>query len=73
MERQPNSGLIGRNESDGRRVIRAIKRKGGKVIFIRCDVAREEEIRASIQQTASEGAVLQSSRSIALDYARYGN
>jgi NAD(P)-dependent dehydrogenase (short-subunit alcohol dehydrogenase family) len=45
--------LIGRNENDGRRVLRAIKRTGGKAIFIRCDVAREEEVRASIEQTVS--------------------
>ena len=45
--------VIGRNESDGRRVVRAIKRKGGQAIFIGCDVAREEEVRASIEQTVS--------------------
>src|ERR1035438_7628307 len=45
--------VIGRNESDGRRVLRAIKRKGGQAIFIGCDVAREEEVRASIEQTVS--------------------
>ena len=43
--------LIGRNEDDGRRVLRAIKRKGGKAVFIPCDVTREAEVRASIEQT----------------------
>jgi NAD(P)-dependent dehydrogenase (short-subunit alcohol dehydrogenase family) len=51
--------VIGRNEIDGRRVTRAIKRKGGRAIFIPCDVAREEEIRASIEQTASTFGGLQ--------------
>jgi NAD(P)-dependent dehydrogenase (short-subunit alcohol dehydrogenase family) len=45
--------VIGRNEDDGRRVVRAIKRKGGKAIFIRCDVTREEEVRTSIEQTVA--------------------
>ena len=45
--------VIGRNEGDGRRVLRAIKRKGGKAIFIRCDVTREDDVRASIAQTVS--------------------
>jgi NAD(P)-dependent dehydrogenase (short-subunit alcohol dehydrogenase family) len=43
--------VIGRNEDDGRRVVSAIKRKGGKAIFLRCDVTREEEVRTSIEQT----------------------
>ena len=43
--------VIGRNEDDGRRVLRAIKRKGGKAVFIPCDVTREAEVRASIEQT----------------------
>ena len=51
--------VIGRNEDDGRRVLRAIKRKGGKAIFIRCDVAREEDVRASIEQTVSAFGGLQ--------------
>jgi NAD(P)-dependent dehydrogenase (short-subunit alcohol dehydrogenase family) len=45
--------VIGRNENDGRRVLRAIKRKGGKALFIPCDVTREAEVRASIKQTVS--------------------
>ena len=51
--------VIGRDESDGRRVVRAIKRKGGKAIFIRCEVAHEEEVRASIEQTVSAFGGLQ--------------
>ena len=45
--------VIGRNVSDGRRVTRAITRKGGHAVFIQCDVAHEEEVRASLEQTAS--------------------
>ncbi len=45
--------LIGLDDNNGCRVVRAIKRKGGKAIFIPCDVSREEEVRASIQQTVS--------------------
>jgi len=45
--------VIGRDDNDGCRVVRAIKRKGGKAIFIPCDVTREEEVRDSIQQTVS--------------------
>ena len=51
--------VIGRNEDDGSRVVRAIKRKGGKAIFIRCDVTREEEVRAAIEQTVSAFGGLQ--------------
>jgi NAD(P)-dependent dehydrogenase (short-subunit alcohol dehydrogenase family) len=51
--------VIGRNENDGRRVLRAIKRKGGKAIFVRCDVAREEEVSASIAQTIAAFGGLQ--------------
>ncbi len=45
--------VIGRNEEDGRRVLRAIKRKRGKAIFVRCDVTREDEVRASMDQTVA--------------------
>jgi NAD(P)-dependent dehydrogenase (short-subunit alcohol dehydrogenase family) len=51
--------LIGRNEDDGRRVVRAIKRKGGQAMFVRCDVTREEEVRASIEQTVAAFGGLQ--------------
>ena len=51
--------VIGRNESDGRRVLRAIKRKGGKAVFIPCDVTREAEVSASIKQTVSTFGSLQ--------------
>jgi len=51
--------VIGRNENDGCRVTRAIKRKHGKAIFIRCDVTREDEVRASIQETVSTFGGLQ--------------
>src|SRR5208283_2153047 len=46
-------------ENDGRRVLRAIKRKGGEAIFVRCDVTREEEVRASIGQTVAAFGGLQ--------------
>src|ERR1035441_9384059 len=51
--------VIGRDENDGRRVLRAIKRKGGEAIFVRCDVAREEEVSASIAQTIAAFGGLQ--------------
>jgi NAD(P)-dependent dehydrogenase (short-subunit alcohol dehydrogenase family) len=51
--------VIGRNENDGRRVLRAINRKGGKAVFIACDVTREEEVRTSIEQTVSAFGGLQ--------------
>ena len=51
--------VIGRSEDDGRRVTRAIKRKRGKVIFIRCDLTREDEVQASIQETVSTFGGLQ--------------
>ena len=51
--------VIGRNEDDGRRVLRAIKRKGGNAVFIPCDVTREAEVRASIEQTVSTFGGLQ--------------
>ena len=43
--------IIGRDENDGRRVLRAIQQTGGKAVFIHCDVTREDEVSASIQQT----------------------
>jgi NAD(P)-dependent dehydrogenase (short-subunit alcohol dehydrogenase family) len=54
-----NLALIGRNESDGARVERAIRRKGGQAIFIACDVAKEQEVRASIDQTVAAFGKLQ--------------
>jgi NAD(P)-dependent dehydrogenase (short-subunit alcohol dehydrogenase family) len=51
--------VIGRNEDDGRRVVRAIKRERGKAVFIRCDVTREEEVHASIDQTVAAFGGLQ--------------
>jgi NAD(P)-dependent dehydrogenase (short-subunit alcohol dehydrogenase family) len=51
--------VIGRDENDGRRVVSAIKRKRGKAVFIRCDVTREEEVRASIDQTVAAFGGLQ--------------
>ena len=43
--------LIGRNERDGARIERLIRRRGGKALFIRCDVAAEEDVRQSIAAT----------------------
>ncbi|MCX6874790.1 MAG: SDR family NAD(P)-dependent oxidoreductase [Verrucomicrobia bacterium] len=51
--------LIGRDENDGSRVLRAIQQTGGRAIFIRCDVTREEEVSASIQQTVDAFGGLQ--------------
>ena len=51
--------VIGRDEPGGLRVVRAIKRKGGQAIFIRCDVAREDEVRASLDQAAATFGGLQ--------------
>jgi NAD(P)-dependent dehydrogenase (short-subunit alcohol dehydrogenase family) len=53
------AAVIGRNENDGLRVVRAIESKGGNAIFIRCDVGREDEVRDSIQQTAATFGGLQ--------------
>jgi NAD(P)-dependent dehydrogenase (short-subunit alcohol dehydrogenase family) len=51
--------VIGRNEADGTRVVKAIKRKRGKAIFIPCQVDREDEVRASIAQTVDTFGGLQ--------------
>ena len=51
--------VVGRNDGDGNRVVRAIQGNGGDAIFIRCDVGREDEVRSSIQQTAAEFGGLQ--------------
>jgi len=45
--------VVGRNEKDGARVVRAIKLKGGKAIFIPADVTNEADVRASIKQTVA--------------------
>jgi len=51
--------VIGRNEADGARVVKAVRRKRGKAIFLPCDVAREDEVRVSIAQTVAAFGGLQ--------------
>ncbi len=51
--------LIGRDQDDGARVLQAVERAGGKGIFVPCDVTREEEVRASIDQTVAAFGGLQ--------------
>lgn len=46
--------VVGRDEKDGARVLRAIRRKGGKAVFHRCDVTNEAAVRDSITQTVAE-------------------
>jgi NAD(P)-dependent dehydrogenase (short-subunit alcohol dehydrogenase family) len=45
--------VIGRDETDGDRVLRAIRRRRGKAIFVRCEVTDEAAVRASVQQTVA--------------------
>ena len=43
--------VIGRNEKDGSRVVKDIIEKGGKALFIKCDVTKAEEVEKSIELT----------------------
>jgi NAD(P)-dependent dehydrogenase (short-subunit alcohol dehydrogenase family) len=43
--------ITGRGEEDGNRVVKEIVQKGGKAIFIRCDVTKTEDIKNSIEKT----------------------
>jgi NAD(P)-dependent dehydrogenase (short-subunit alcohol dehydrogenase family) len=45
--------VVGRHEPDGERVVRAIRDKGGRALFLRCDVTVEAEVAASIQETVA--------------------
>lgn len=45
--------VIGRDEKDGARVLRAVRRRRGRAIFVRCDVADEAAVRASVEQTVA--------------------
>jgi NAD(P)-dependent dehydrogenase (short-subunit alcohol dehydrogenase family) len=38
------------NEEDGRRVVAAIEKGGGKALFVRCDVSDPEQVRQAIDQ-----------------------
>ena len=58
-EEGANVALIGRDESDGARVVRTIKRRGGQALFAPCDVAREQEVRTSLEQTVATFGGLQ--------------
>ncbi|MBN1671958.1 MAG: SDR family oxidoreductase [Kiritimatiellae bacterium] len=51
--------VIGRSEADGARVVKALTDKGAQAIFVRCDVTREEEVRASIEKTVERFGGLQ--------------
>lgn len=42
--------VIGRDPRDGARVARAVKNKGGRALFIPCDVTREEEVHTALTQ-----------------------
>lgn len=43
--------VIGRSEKDGNRVVEEIKNKGGKAIFIKCDVTKADCVSKSIEET----------------------
>ena len=43
--------VIGRSEKDGKRVVEEISGKGGRAIFIKCDVTKAEEVSRSIDLT----------------------
>ena len=45
--------VIGRDESDGARVLAAIRKRRGKAVFVRCDVTDEEAVRGAIEQTVT--------------------
>ena len=45
--------VIGRDEKDGARVLRAIRERDGNAIFIRCDVTDEASVHAAIEQTVT--------------------
>jgi NAD(P)-dependent dehydrogenase (short-subunit alcohol dehydrogenase family) len=45
--------VIGRDEKDGARVLRAIRKRRGRAVFVRCDVTEEEAVRDSIEQTVT--------------------
>ncbi|MCL5071197.1 MAG: SDR family oxidoreductase [Actinobacteria bacterium] len=51
--------IIGRSEKDGNRVVDEIKSKGGKAIFIRCDVTRAGEVSQAIDLTVETFGGLQ--------------
>ena len=51
--------VIGRNESDGKRVVDEIVGVGGTALFIRCDVTKAQEVRDSIEQTVQRFGSLQ--------------
>lgn len=51
--------VIGRNESDGARVVGDIERAGGEALFIACDVAEEDAVRSSIEATVARFGGLQ--------------
>ncbi|MEG1991161.1 MAG: SDR family NAD(P)-dependent oxidoreductase [Christensenella sp.] len=43
--------MIGRTVSEGEKIASEIKDKGGEAFFFRCDVTKEDDIRASIEKT----------------------
>lgn len=43
--------MIGRTVSEGEKIVREIRDAGGEAFFFRCDVTKEEEIKASIEKT----------------------
>jgi NAD(P)-dependent dehydrogenase (short-subunit alcohol dehydrogenase family) len=47
-------GLIDVQAAKGRAVADAIRASGGRALFVDCDVAREDQVRASIDQTVRE-------------------
>ena len=49
-----NVAVLGRDEKDGARVVADISSKGGKAVFIRCNVLKCDEIRNSIEKTVAE-------------------
>lgn len=51
--------LIGRCEKDGARLVREIRRRGGRAEFFRCDVTVEEQVKTSLEQTAAAFGGLQ--------------
>ena len=51
--------VIGRNESDGERVVGEIAGAGGTALFMRCDVTKAQEVKDSIEETVRRFGGLQ--------------
>lgn len=51
--------VVARNEEAGIRVVKEIRAKGGQAIFIQCDLAQREQVKASIEKTVETFGGLQ--------------